>query len=604
MSTPSKAKVIKRLIERHRLSPEEAEWAWENGDRSILAEGRFEQAVAQFVASQGGELSISLQARQAQSKANKAQSEDDEPAAKQSTRKKPSADEVMEATVQRILDKRAKRKADKSQSQADEAVAEAVKTGAPRAVAEEAAERATTEDGEFDPVAFAEIFSSLGGAHADRKQTLEQLRADLGLPRLPTDEDLRAAMREFNQAFPDLRVDTVEELLAMYASANGPLVREAFLEALDGTSPQIITYHYRDMDGRLQRFDVEAEYVQAARQIAPGFQPGKAIALQARTGTPWQPIALVLNTLDIGKAAPTPTQLSPFRTEAGAPTNRGPGVRFREEESRSMEAFRSRARAEEASKLQALQSKYGDWSLAYLAIHDPELADAIYNQGGPTREQAARAQELFFKGKWDPQTLASMGFYIDPTKYAAILDAEQYEGRRRAAAAPDVKLPNRDRLEEGVRSLWRSWFQRDPNQGELDSFVNSIHGMVRSAAVAGSAGNPFKGQEFQPGRVTEQEIDPQATLLAQARQTEDYRRLFSQMREGLSEEEYVAQFRAASGALLGAEEAGGDAIRAGMESGSLQTTIGHIAGTREYLEQNSTLRQRIARAAQLINART
>lgn len=516
-----------------------------------------------------------------------------------------------------VVEGRAREKGNRirSERKADEAAKRAVEAGAPRAVAEEAAERATTVDGEFDRVAFSEIFTALSAAQVDQEQILEQLRADLGLPRAPTDEDLRAAMREFNQAFPDLRVDTVEELLAVYASANGPLVREAFLEALDGTSPQIITYHYRDMSGKLQRFDVEAEYVEAARKIAPGFQPGKAIAVQARTGTPWQPIALVINTLDIARTDPKPVgQQSPSRMMADAvatvwPWDRSrrpdPAMRFREVESGLREkAARIQSRDRIASKLQTLQTKYGDWSLAYLAIHDPELADAIYNQGGPTREQAARAQELFFKGKWDPQTLASMGFFIDPTKYAAILDAEQYEGRRRAAAAPDVKLPNRDRLEEGVRSLWRSWFQRDPNQGELDSFVSSIYGMVRSAAVAGSAGNPFKGEEFQPGRVTEQEIDPQATLLAQARQTDDYRRLFAQMREGLTEEEYVAQFRAAAGALLGAEEAGGDAIRAGMESGSLQTTVGHIAGTREYLEQNSTLRQRIARAAQMINART
>lgn len=119
--------------------------------------------------------------------------------------------------------------------------------------------------------------------------------------------------------------------------------------------------------------------------------------------------------------------------------------------------------------------------------------------------------------------------------------------------------------------------------------------------------NVFKGEtppEAQNVLITAADVDADARQRRLAQSLPEYQRLFGRKDSGMTEEEYMAQFEMAASSLFGsAYGAKWSEKSAGMETGNIQTTMGQLAGSSAALD-NSTFRQRMARAASVFARNT
>jgi hypothetical protein len=101
-----------------------------------------------------------------------------------------------------------------------------------------------------------------------------------------------------------------------------------------------------------------------------------------------------------------------------------------------------------------------------------------------------------------------------------------------------------------------------------------------------------------------QETNDLAQLQALFEDTGLYKQLYSHKPGGMSELDYSNMFRVGAQSMLGSEGvASTDALRAGMQTGYVQTTLGAIMGNEESWD-NSTFMGRFARAARSVSDMT
>jgi hypothetical protein len=147
-----------------------------------------------------------------------------------------------------------------------------------------------------------------------------------------------------------------------------------------------------------------------------------------------------------------------------------------------------------------------------------------------------------------------------------------------------------NQLKDQMRQLYQSWFQTDPTETELESFANSVYKTY------------LANQQANKGSVVT-DVNPAAAAAATLRANPQYNQLFGKKEAGVSEEEYVGQFRQGVADLAGANVPVPSAVRAGMETGQVSTTLGQLFG-RLAGKDNATFNERMARAAQTIASMT
>jgi hypothetical protein len=148
-----------------------------------------------------------------------------------------------------------------------------------------------------------------------------------------------------------------------------------------------------------------------------------------------------------------------------------------------------------------------------------------------------------------------------------------------------IVMPDRVKIGEGFRELYRAWFRSEPSSEELEAMISGIEAQY--------VGEVSANREF----------DFEARMKEQARGSGLYARLFGNRPAGVSEEDYVRQFEQAGAEFLGGELASDQAIQSGLSSGSVRTTIGSIFGSKAAFE-NSSFRERVAKAAEVMNRLT
>lgn len=213
---------------------------------------------------------------------------------------------------------------------------------------------------------------------------------------------------------------------------------------------------------------------------------------------------------------------------------------------------------------------------ALVALQDKALADKMTTVG-LTDDETFTVQRLL-KGV-DPADLGLVGDKL--VRYTIDYKKAQAGG----GGGREIVLPDRNKIAEGFRELYRSWFKVDPADGELESLISDV-----TAQYVGA----------QQSNVSP---DLASDMVARTRQTDLYQRLFAKKVGGASEEEYVGQFEGTARQLLGNEIADPSAIQAGMASGQVGTTVGAVAGSKQAFE-NTTFRDRLAQAAQLVSRMT
>jgi hypothetical protein len=156
------------------------------------------------------------------------------------------------------------------------------------------------------------------------------------------------------------------------------------------------------------------------------------------------------------------------------------------------------------------------------------------------------------------------------------------------------QLPDTGAVRDSLRSYYRGWFRRDPSDME----VNYFKGMLDKAIIDGAQRE--RQAQLQGGGYTQ--VNPDSLMEEFVRSSPEYRQLFGNKPGGMSEEEYAGTFESQAQQFLG-DVADDDAVRAGMISGSTQTTIGRAAMSGKASE-SSSFQDRLARAAQMIASMT
>jgi len=152
-------------------------------------------------------------------------------------------------------------------------------------------------------------------------------------------------------------------------------------------------------------------------------------------------------------------------------------------------------------------------------------------------------------------------------------------------AGPVRRLVDELAVKESVHELWRSMFREEAPEGLAAQFAKELQAALDKAP---------QGQDFDPNARLQQWLKGQAV----------YDKLYGKKPAGIDEAEWMAQFEAAQGSILGNEiPTGFDPVRAGMESGNYQTAVGAAIGTREAWD-NSTWLGRLAQAAQVVSENT
>jgi len=261
----------------------------------------------------------------------------------------------------------------------------------------------------------------------------------------------------------------------------------------------------------------------------------------------------------------------------------------------------------------AAQVRYGDPALALIATVDRDLAESIYENGEASAEEAQKVNQILGRAGVSPERLEAMGVYADPMKWAAMTQPLAMTRSRQPRVA-SVTLPDPEAVRQSMKSMWNSWFGRDPSADEVARFRGSVESAMRAEGSSrlaqqpgGGKANPFKGQFPDAGPdvlVTDEDVNVEARKRSLAQSLPEYQRLFGRKDTGITEEEYMAQFDMAAASLFGSSHALGFREKsAGMMSGNIQTTLGQLAGSAQAME-NSTFRQRMARAAEVFARNT
>lgn len=256
-----------------------------------------------------------------------------------------------------------------------------------------------------------------------------------------------------------------------------------------------------------------------------------------------------------------------------------------------------------ANRLAVYEKQYGGPLPAIIAMVDEGLAARMRDGTIVGADDLFRIDEIMQQSRYGP----GMGekFSKDnPTtrkQYMAWTSAwqtylDEQSGGGRASEQPVVtySLPDANEVRESMRTIFRAWFQRDPSDMEVNGFKSTL-----DRAVIDSA-NQQAQAEVNGGNYTTP--DAESMLSDFVRNSPEYRQLFANKPGGMSEEQYAGSFRSAGTDFFG-DIVDDEAVRAGMMSGSTQTTMGRLAASKKS-EQSSSYQERLARAAEVIASMT
>lgn len=477
------------------------------------------------------------------------------------------------------------------------------------------------------PEAAAAVLATLGGPLSQAPPWVGDLLASYGQDDLLQSEAGRQALAEkFNQAFPGGDA-TAENVAQRLGTVNAAAARQVVLSSIPDTAGNSFVV---DLGPGKQPRVVKASEQAALEAMVPGSELYLADLIRASeaTGVHEALLAFVADSQNL--LAPTPggtveaalgfDGVRPGRfagvsvsgrtsafdgTDGGDLLGQAVG-QIAETVGRAADRVESGRRYglyEVGQELKRYKDQYGDWALAIIASQDRQLADKIVNDPYSISAQESEMIGQALNG-YDPNALAQAGVEI------GAFGRERFDFLRSLTpgggdgGSQTVELPDQGALDESLRTLYRSWFQRDPSQSELSVFRASVNGEIRQTYMQQKKPNPFSPQAEQGGMQFVEGVSLASAPAEFVRQTAEYKRLFSNKPAGMSEEQYAAQFNNAQQSLLGVRAADPTAARAGMLTGDVNTSIGYTFGDQLGAGDNSTLLGRMARAASVIARRT
>jgi len=143
---------------------------------------------------------------------------------------------------------------------------------------------------------------------------------------------------------------------------------------------------------------------------------------------------------------------------------------------------------------------------------------------------------------------------------------------------------DRDQVTQELERVMQNLLLISPSDALKEQFYNETQAALDNAAEG-------------------QQLDITAKVLAFARGQARYDELYGNKPGGMTEEEYMSQFRSAEQQMLGAERGDVGSLEAGLKTGKYQSTIGSIAGSKQAFE-NSRFMGRTYEAAEIFQANT
>lgn len=412
-----------------------------------------------------------------------------------------------------------------------------------------------------------------------------------------TDRQVQELMDSYNEAHPNDRVGTADQLFAKLQSPANPDNKELVEATIGGRDPVVTqSWNVFDQHGASRSVRMSADQVNAAMTAfgADLTSLGKIVRLASRSGlidsegnVEWQILAGLAKATGRVKPQEKPTD---FMTSGiSKDTRTFPGLQTDIIDGGNMSIL--------AAKYREGLDRYGDPALAYLHALNPALAQQLSVTKGDklTREQKVAATTLFEKGGISGQLLSDLGFAransFNQTANA-LLDAGYYEnGSPGGNGTPGNQVTTRDpaAVRQKAKETWQTMFFTDPTEQQLQGFISQM-----DAA--------YQAQSASTTDIT-QGVELDARLQAYAESQPIYKELYGNKPKGMSDADYRVQFQAGAQGLLGNETADPNTLKSGMRTGQYQTTVGAVAGSAKAFG-NSTFLGRLAQAAQVVNAST
>jgi hypothetical protein len=230
-----------------------------------------------------------------------------------------------------------------------------------------------------------------------------------------------------------------------------------------------------------------------------------------------------------------------------------------------------------------LEAYRGDELLAFVHAVDPSLAQRVASTGGDPDKLGWEDNAAVF------DIMERAGVVDDSTTGLRQLESATgffgYFAQGRGSgggggAGPTRRVLDPESVKQQMQQLWSRMFLADVDDATVAAVTQNLQNQLDNAP---------EGMSF----------DVSARITAFLRGQDVYRELYSHKPEGLSEEEYQAQFAAGIADMIG-NELNPEALKAGMRTGDYQAAVGR-ASAGEDLLKNSTLRGRWANAKQVLD---
>lgn len=260
-----------------------------------------------------------------------------------------------------------------------------------------------------------------------------------------------------------------------------------------------------------------------------------------------------------------------------------------------------------AQRAKAGEQKYGYQGAGLLsAIGHGALAEALHS-GRANGDQLYAIDQKFANARYDMEAATARSRNRIAASRARARYVQAWEnyysrggggGRRGGGGGGGTvvkavaKLPSEEDVKNSMTTLFRSWFRRDPTDGEVAGVKKMLDGVIIHEANQAANAQAYGGSYT--------ESDKEALILDHLRKSPEYQKLFAGKSGGETEEEYAGRFEQSAAELFGREMAqNDDAVRAGMLESTEQTTLGYLAGTKA-ANDSSSFQERLSQAARII----
>ena len=226
-----------------------------------------------------------------------------------------------------------------------------------------------------------------------------------------------------------------------------------------------------------------------------------------------------------------------------------------------------RQRLYDAQKPQfdAYASKFGSGNelAAIVAMKNPDLGAKMASGAELTDQEFIQAESAF--GGLNPATLGIISDSLAKYNPKAV----------KAAKGPSIQIvqPDRNKISEGFKELYRSMFHAEPTADELQQLVNKVAGQDVSA------------------QYSHQQFDPASAMRTAAQGTDLYSQLYGNKPAGLNDADYVSQFERSGASLLGGQQASAAAVQAGMKSNNTNLTDQVVSGEKASWDNSGFLQK-------------